>query len=112
MPSPIVNRAITGASRRVPGLRRLPMFQLLALAEVLVMAQRHVERLTPAERRRVVELVRAGRGRSRNLNTRERAELADLLHKTEPRLFVAGAVHRLSPVPVPRPLINRIVKAR
>jgi hypothetical protein len=108
----MINRAISGASRRVPGLRRLPMLQLLALAEVLLLAQRHVERLTPAERRRVLELVRTGRGRSRNLNPRERAELADLVDKAEPREFLAEAVHRLSPVPVPRPIINRLVKAR
>ena len=88
------------------------MFQLLALAEVLLLAQQHVERLTPAERRRVVQLVRVGRGRSRNLNPGERAELADLMEKAEPRRFAADAIHRLSPVPVPRPVINRLVKAR
>lgn len=112
MPSPLINRTISGASRRVPGLRRLPMLQLLGLAEVLLLAQRHVELLTPSERRRVLELVRTARGRRRNLTTRERAELADLVEKAEPREFVASAVHRMSPVPVPRPLINRIVRTR
>ncbi len=110
MPSSPVNRAIDRATRRVPGLRRLPMLQLLALAEVLVLAQRHVGRLTPEERRRVIALVRLGRGRTRNLTTRERAELADLVQKAEPRAFVAEAVHKVSPVAIPQPVVDRLVR--
>ncbi|HSO98146.1 MAG TPA: hypothetical protein VLP43_04280 [Solirubrobacteraceae bacterium] len=112
MPSPLINRTISGASRRVPGLRRLPVFQLLALAEVLLLAQRHVVRLTPSERRRVLELVRTGRGRRRNLTPLEHAELADLVEKAAPREFLAAAVHRVSPVPFPRPIIDFLVKPR
>ena len=79
---------------------------------VVVIAQEHVGRLTPSERRRVLQLVRIGRGRTRNLNARERAELEDLVSKAEPRLFLATAMHRLSPMPVPRPLVDRLVGAR
>jgi hypothetical protein len=64
VPHSTVNLALDRATRRVPGLRRLPMLKLLALAEVLLIAQQHLEQLTPAERRRVVQLVRRGHGRT------------------------------------------------
>ena len=110
MPASSVNRAIDRATRRLPGLRRVPVLRLLALAEVVLLAQQHLERLTPAERRRVVQLVRLGRGRTRNLTTRERAELSDLVHKAEPREFVAEAVQKVSPVPIPEPVVDRLAR--
>jgi hypothetical protein len=112
VPSSTVNHAIDRVSRRVPGLRRLPMLRLLALAEVVLLAQQHIERLTPAERRRVVQLVRLGRGRTGNLSERERTELSGLVHKAEPRTFVAEAVQKVSPVPIPGPVVHRLVAER
>jgi len=93
---------------RLPGLRRLPMFKLLAIAEIAVLAGTHVSRLSRPERRRLVELLRAGRGRRRNLDPTEREELARLVAKVEPRRFVGTAAGRLSPVPLPR----RVVEGR
>lgn len=112
MPTRPVYRLIDHASRRVPGLRRLPMLRLLALGEVLVMAQSHLERLEPRERRRIVELVRAGHGRTRNLTARERAELGDLVEKAAPREFAAHAAQKLSPVPIPGPVVKRLARPR
>ena len=87
-------------------LKRVPVLKLLALAEIVVLARDHVERLSPDERRRLVVLVRRGRGRPSNLSGRDRDELADLLAKVEPREFVGEAADRLSPVPLPKRLTH------
>ncbi len=93
------------ATKRVPGLRRVPVVKLLAAAEVAMLARDHVTRLTAAERRRLVALVRLGRGRRRRLTDTERAELEALLTKLAPRELIGDAVERLSPVPLPRRLL-------
>ena len=92
----------------MPGLKRLPLFKLLAIAEIGALAAGHVQRLTPAERRRLIELIKIGRGRTGNLTVKERDELAAIVAKTEPRLFAGLAADKLSPVPLPR----RFVKGR
>jgi hypothetical protein len=94
------------AARRVPGLRRLPLFKMLAVAEIALLARDHVSRLDGSERRRLLELVRKGKGRTRNLSASERDELAALLAKAEPRRFAGLAADKLSPVPLPRRVIN------
>jgi hypothetical protein len=85
----------------MPGVTRLlkgvPVARLLALGELLLLAREHVTRLSPQERRRVLELVRRGRGRPSRLSGRERKELAELIAKAEPRLFARNAVRKLSP---------------
>ncbi len=90
--------AAARAAQRVPGLRRVPLVKLVVLAEVAVLAKAHFERLTPAERRRLVILVRDARGLPRNLSERERRELAKLVEKVEPRAFATTAVQKFSPV--------------
>lgn len=107
MPPRPLHRTIDRVSRRVPGLRRLPVLRLLALGEVAILAQQHLARLTPEERRRLVELVRVGHGRRQNLTLRERDELSELVAKAAPREFAAHAVQRLSPVPIPGPVVRR-----
>ena len=99
-------RATTRLLKHIPGLRRMPLFKLLAIAEITVLAGRHVSRLTPAERRRLVALLRDGRGRGRNLPDPEREELAALVAKVEPRRFAGAAADRLSPVRLPRRIVN------
>jgi hypothetical protein len=94
-----------GASR-VPGLRRLPVLKLLSIAEIAMLARSHATRLTPDERRRLIGLVRKGRGRSTRLTDAERDELRELVTKTEPRLFIGASADRLSPVPLPRRVIE------
>jgi hypothetical protein len=106
MPSGIINRSIDVAASRVPGLRRLPVMKLLAIGEVGLLARDHVMRLTPDERRRLVALIRIGRGRRSNLGERERKELAGLVAKLEPRLLAGEAVDRFSPLPIPKRLIR------
>jgi hypothetical protein len=89
-------------------LRKLPFFRLLAIGEIVLLAGRHLSRLTPDERRRFVELMRAGRGSRRRLPEPEQAELADLVAKAEPRLFAGTVAQKLSPVWLPR----RVVQGR
>lgn len=89
-------------ARRVPYLRRLPILRLLALGEVVLLARDHLEKLTPHERRRLIVLLREGRGRPSNLGPRQRDELAALIAKAEPRAFAGAAAERLSPIPLPR----------
>jgi hypothetical protein len=93
------------AAKRVPGLKHLPVMRLLAAAEVALLARDHIELLEPYERRRIVELVRIGRGRRSRLTEAEREELAVLVAKAEPRLFVGEAVDKLSPVPLPKRIV-------
>ncbi|CAA9495098.1 MAG: hypothetical protein AVDCRST_MAG30-1606 [uncultured Solirubrobacteraceae bacterium] len=102
MPTGLRTRLIARGIGRVPGLKRLPVFKVLAIAEIAIMARDHLGRLEPGERRRLVELVRQGRGRGRNLAPSEREELATLVAKVEPRRFAGMAADRLSPVPLPR----------
>jgi hypothetical protein len=105
MPSKVVRRSIAGAAKRVSPLRRLPVLQLLTAAELVLLTREHVMRLNRQERRRLLELVRIGRGRRANLSESEREELAALISKAEPRLLVGRAVEKLSPLPVPRRLL-------
>lgn len=102
MPRPLSHRLIARGATRIPGLRRLPMLKLLAIGEIALLARDHVSLLEPAERRRLLELVRKGRGRTRNLTAEERDELTRLVAKAEPRRFAGLALDKLSPVPLPR----------
>jgi hypothetical protein len=93
-------------TRGVPGLRHIPVVRLLALAEVALIAQDHVARLDPKERRRVLELVRIGRGRPSRLTEAEREELRRLVAKSEPRLFVGEVAEKLSPFNLPQRIVR------
>ena len=79
----------------------MPVARLLVAAEVLLLARRHVVKLDAQDRRRLLELVRRGRGRRRNLTERERRELSRLLLKAEPREFVSSAMKKVVGVPLP-----------
>lgn len=94
-----MNIAVARAAQRLPGLKRLPLARLVMLAEVLMLAKAHLERLTPAERRRLVVLVRNAKGRPRNLPARQRAELEKLIAKVEPKAFATQAAQKFSPLP-------------
>ena len=108
MPAKRTGRLIQRVTRKVPLLRSVPVVKLLAAAEIIVIARDHLAMLEPHERRRIVELVRAGRGRPRNLSEAERDELHELVAKAEPRLFAGLVADKLSPVRLPR----RIVRGR
>jgi hypothetical protein len=79
--------------------------KLLAAAELALLARDHVTRLSSDERRRLVVLVRVGRGRRSRLTEDERDELEGLLAKLQPRRLVGEAIDRLSPVPLPNRLV-------
>jgi hypothetical protein len=102
MPRPLTHRLVARAATRIPGVRRLPVFRLLAIGEIALLARDHVSKLDPTERRRLLTLVRKGKGRTRDLSVEERDELQRLVAKAEPRLFVGTAADKLSPVPLPR----------
>ncbi len=62
---------------------------LLAAAEVVIAVRDHISgRLSEKERRRMVEIVRASKGRPSNLSNRDRKELQELLAKVEPGQLV------------------------
>jgi hypothetical protein len=105
MPSSFKIMTLGKAAQRVPGLRRVPVVKLLSVAELALLARDSLARLTPRERRRLISLVRVGRGRRSRLTGAERHELESLLVKLEPRLLVGEAIDRLSPVPLPRRLV-------
>jgi hypothetical protein len=102
LPVRILGRGVT----RVPGLKRLPVMKLLAIGEIAILVRDHAAMLEPDERRRLVALVRKGRGRARNLSADERQELAELVAKAEPRRFAGLVADKLSPVPLPRRLVQ------
>ncbi len=95
-------------TRKVPGLRVIPVVKLLAAAEIVLIAREHVERLDPYERRRVIQLVRKGHGRPSHLSAGDREELRSLVAKAEPRLLVGEMAEQLSPIGLPQ----RVVRGR
>jgi hypothetical protein len=105
-----ITRTLGHVAGHVPGLRRVPVLKLLALAEIVLLVRDHLVKLEPHERRRLIELVRRGRGRNRNLSDREREELGALIAKAEPRLLVGAAADKISPVPLPRRVVRGAAK--
>jgi hypothetical protein len=106
VPQSFVTRTIAKTAAKAPGLKKLPMLKLLAAAEVVVLTRDHIQRLTPDERHRAVELIRAAHGRPRNLSGAEREELAALVAKAEPRLLAGEAAEAFSPVPLPKRFVT------
>lgn len=96
----MANPLITRTLGRAGALRKVPVARLVAVAEVIVLAREHFNRLEPHERHRLVELVRHGHGRPTNLSAKERKELGSLLAKIEPRAFVQVAVAKVTGVPM------------
>jgi hypothetical protein len=68
-------------------LRRMPFLKLLAVAQTVLLARRHLLQLSGDDRRRLRELVMRGKG----MNAAERDELRRLLSKLEPTAFAAAA---------------------
>jgi hypothetical protein len=76
---------------------RLPWFRVLAAVQIALLAHRHLQALTPHERRRLAELAR----RPHRLSRHERRELRQLASKLEPRAFATAAAREFSPVGMP-----------
>ena len=83
-------------------VRAIPFFKILAIAQIALLARRHLVALTPIERRRLAELVRHGH----HLSAPERRELRDLVMKLEPRMFAAYAADYVSPFPLPKRILG------
>jgi hypothetical protein len=83
--------------------------RLLMAAEVLSIGKHHLDRITPQERSTLLRLVAKAKGRPRNLSSQEQADLSAIVQKLEPRIFLAQAAERISPVGVPGPLRSRIM---
>ena len=80
--------------------KRLPIFKVLAVAEIAMLARRHVQLLEPEDRRRFADLVKRGR----HLSDAEKDELRAITMRLEPRAFAGAAADSLSPIPLPRKL--------
>jgi tellurite resistance protein len=87
---------------------RLPLFKLIAVVQLALLARRHVGALTPAERRRAASLVR----NTRHLTPAERHELIAIASKLEPRAFAGAVADRMSPVPLPKRVTGRGSKSK
>jgi hypothetical protein len=94
------------AGKLLTAARSVPMARLLAAAQVVMLARRHWLKLEPHERRRLITLMRRGRGVGRGLTIAEREELAGLIAKADPRLFAGLVAQRFSPVRLPRRVVN------
>jgi hypothetical protein len=94
---------------RTPWVKRVsrgvPVARLLLIADVAMLARRHLGKLERSQRRRLLTLLLRTRGRPGSLTAAERRELVYLSAKLEPRLLLGTAVKRLSPVPVPKRLL-------
>lgn len=100
----VLTAGLPRVARRIPGLRQIPVVRLLAVAELALVARKHLQHLDRPERRRLAELVRHPRG----LSASEREELRTLVSKLDARAFAGSAAMRLSPVRLPR----RLTRAR
>ena len=80
--------------------KRLPIFKVIAIGQVALLARTHLQKLGPGEARRFADLMR----RSRSLNPAEKDELRALTAKLEPRAFAGTAADHISPFPLPRRL--------
>jgi hypothetical protein len=73
-------------------LRQIPWLRVLAIAQLALIARRHLTLLEPEERLRLARLVRDSKGRPRrNLSGSEREELLRLVRKLEPGAFGRAA---------------------
>jgi len=85
--------------------RGIPVVELLALAQVGLLARQHLLKLNSDERRRLLSLVGQARGRPSSLGPEDREEFSALVGKLEPRLLFGNALNRVSPFPLPKRLL-------
>ena len=97
----MAGKITTKAARRLS-----PMASLITFAQLGLLAREHWLKLEPDERRRVMTLLARTHGRRRNLSPLERAELAVLVTKADPRLFAGLVAQRFSPVRLPRRVVH------
>lgn len=67
-------------------------FRVFAIAQLALLARRHLSLLEPGERGRLAKLVAQSKGQPRsNLSASEREEMLRLAQKLEPSAFARGA---------------------
>ena len=77
--------------------------RVLAVAQVAILARRHVQLLEPDERGRLAKLVAKSKGRPRrNLSANERQEMLRLVRKAEPGQFGRRAISHVRSGPLRR----------
>lgn len=86
--------------------KMVPLARVIVVGQLAVLAGRHIAKLGPAERARLLVLLRKAHGRPSTLGDDEHEELIALVARIEPQAFLGTAVQRLSPVPVPRRLVE------
>lgn len=91
---------------RAPGLKRLPLLRLLAIADVVRLAKNHANKLTADDRKRMLALAKKASPtkdhlRGNKLTQAEQDELKALVLKAEPRIFAGETANMLSPIPIP-----------
>jgi hypothetical protein len=94
------------AGKLVKAASAIPLARLVLAGKIVLLAREHWHRLEPAERRRLITLVRRGHLRPRNLSPQDRTELARLIQKADPWLFARLVAQRFSPVPLPSRLLR------
>ncbi len=104
VPRSVVLRGVPHVAARIPVLKHLPVFKLVAVGELAFVARRHLLHLDSDERRRLTKLLRRGRA----LTGPERKELRALIAKLDMRGLAGSAADQLSPLPLPR----RLTRAR
>ena len=93
MISRMVKRTVAGRLAK-----QLPIFRLLAVVQVALLARRHLQGLTPDERKRLASLARRGR----SLAPAEKEELRMLAAKLDGKAFAGAVADKFSPVPLPK----------
>lgn len=88
--------------------RRVPLFKVIAIVQVALLARRHIQRLNAREQRRAAAIL----SHPHHLSRQERTELRELAAKLEPRVFFGSAADQFSPVPLPRWLTGAAKKEK
>lgn len=78
--------------------RLSPWARALAIGEVALLLKRHLDRLGPGEPTELKDLIVKSHGRRKNLTPAERTRLMELVRKLEPGQFAKGAAVRAAPL--------------
>lgn len=72
--------------------------RVIALGQIALVAKRHIENLTVAERSELRGLLAKSKGRPRNLTRGERSRITALVRKLEPAAFARNAASTAVPL--------------
>lgn len=86
-----------GTATRTAG-RFSPWARAIAVAEIAMVAKRHIERLGDGEGTEMRHLVTKSKGRPGNLTAQERSRLIALVRKMEPGVFAKSAAMKAVPL--------------